>query len=200
RRLRFHGSTDKTTFTEVGYNSRLDALQAAVLRILLPDLDGWNEARRNVARAYAQNGLGDVDGIDLPRFEDEEHVFHLYVIRSDRADGRIHNIPRCVFGSVRRNRAASTAASRARGSNVEQIAWTSANPRSHRSGSGTFRSTAVPSKVVTASASGPTSKRSGSAPRTRASASRSGSFTSTFVVPRANRSPSNASLRTSRRA
>jgi dTDP-3-amino-3,4,6-trideoxy-alpha-D-glucose transaminase len=87
RRLRFHGSADKATFTDVGYNSRLDALQAAVLRILLPDLDGWNEARRNVARAYAQNGLGDVDGIELPRFEDEEHVFHLYVIRSDRADG-----------------------------------------------------------------------------------------------------------------
>src|SRR3954447_15466060 len=40
RRLRFHGSTDKATFTEVGYNSRLDALQAAALRVLLPDLDG----------------------------------------------------------------------------------------------------------------------------------------------------------------
>lgn len=86
RRLRFHGSTDKSTFTEVGYNSRLDAVQAAVLRLLLPDLDGWNEARREVARAYARNGLGDVDGIALPQFEDEEHVFHLYVVKSDRAD------------------------------------------------------------------------------------------------------------------
>jgi dTDP-4-amino-4,6-dideoxygalactose transaminase len=86
RRLRFHGSTDKSTFTEVGYNSRLDALQAAVLRLLLPDLDGWNEARREVARAYARNGLGDVDGIELPEWEDEEHVFHLYVVRSERAD------------------------------------------------------------------------------------------------------------------
>jgi dTDP-4-amino-4,6-dideoxygalactose transaminase len=86
RRLRFHGSKDKSTFTEVGYNSRLDALQAAVLRLLLPELDGWNEARRDVARAYAGNGLGEVDGIELPEFEDEEHVFHLYVIRSERAD------------------------------------------------------------------------------------------------------------------
>ncbi len=86
RRLRFHGSTDKSTFTEVGYNSRLDALQAAVLRLLLSDLDGWNEARREVARAYARNGLGDVDGIELPEWEDEEHVFHLYVIRTERAD------------------------------------------------------------------------------------------------------------------
>src|SRR4051794_27383961 len=86
RRLRFHGSTDKSTFTEVGYNSRLDALQAAVLRLLLPDLDGWNDARREVARAYARNGLGEVDGIELPEWEDEEHVFHLYVVRSERAD------------------------------------------------------------------------------------------------------------------
>ena len=92
RRLRFHGSTDKATFTDVGYNSRLDAVQAAVLRILLPDLDGWNEARRKVARAYAANGLGDVDGIELPRFEEEEHVFHLYVIRSDRADELAHRL------------------------------------------------------------------------------------------------------------
>src|SRR5689334_1961946 len=86
RRLRFHGSTDKSTFTEVGYNSRLDALQAAALRVLLPDLDGWNEARRRVARAYEARGLQDAGGIELPQFEDEEHVFHLYVVRSDNAD------------------------------------------------------------------------------------------------------------------
>jgi dTDP-4-amino-4,6-dideoxygalactose transaminase len=86
RRLRFHGSVDKSTFSEVGYNSRLDALQAAALRVLLPDLDGWNEARRRVARAYEQRGLGAADGIELPEFEDEEHVFHLYVVRTDRAD------------------------------------------------------------------------------------------------------------------
>jgi len=86
RRLRFHGSTDKSTFTDVGYNSRLDAVQAGVLRLLLPDLDGWNEARREVARAYARNGLGEVDGIELPEWDGEEHVFHLYVIRSERAD------------------------------------------------------------------------------------------------------------------
>src|SRR3954451_24133148 len=86
RRLRFHGSTDKSTFGDVGYNSRLDAVQAGVLRLLLPDLDGWNEARREVARAYARNGLGEVDGIEIPEWDDEEHVFHLYVVRSERAD------------------------------------------------------------------------------------------------------------------
>jgi dTDP-4-amino-4,6-dideoxygalactose transaminase len=85
RRLRFHGSTDKSTFTEIGYNSRLDALQAAVLQELLPELDGWNEARRRVARTYAERGLGEVEGIDLPTFDGDEHVFHLYVVRHERA-------------------------------------------------------------------------------------------------------------------
>jgi dTDP-4-amino-4,6-dideoxygalactose transaminase len=87
RRLRFHGSTDKVTYTEVGYNSRLDELQAAVLRELLPDLDGWNDARRAGARAYAERGLADVPGIELPHFGHElEHVFHLYVVCHPEAD------------------------------------------------------------------------------------------------------------------
>jgi dTDP-4-amino-4,6-dideoxygalactose transaminase len=87
RKLRFHGSTDKVTYTEVGYNSRLDELQAAVLRELLPELDGWNVARRRAARAYAERGLAEVEGIELPRFVNEvEHVFHLFVVRHPRAD------------------------------------------------------------------------------------------------------------------
>src|SRR3954453_21631529 len=44
RMLRFHGSKDKQTFERVGYNSRLDELQAAALRVLLPELDGWTES------------------------------------------------------------------------------------------------------------------------------------------------------------
>jgi dTDP-4-amino-4,6-dideoxygalactose transaminase len=87
RRLRFHGSTDKVTYTEVGYNSRLDELQAAALRELLPELDGWNASRRAAASAYAERGLGDVPRIELPRWDDErEHVFHLYVVRHPDAD------------------------------------------------------------------------------------------------------------------
>jgi dTDP-4-amino-4,6-dideoxygalactose transaminase len=85
RRLRFHGSKDKSTFTDVGYNSRLDAIQAAVLDELLPELDGWNDARRAAARAYEERGLGDLPGVELPPHEAEEHVFHLYVIRHERA-------------------------------------------------------------------------------------------------------------------
>jgi dTDP-3-amino-3,4,6-trideoxy-alpha-D-glucose transaminase len=87
RRLRFHGSADKVTFTDVGYNSRLDELQAAVLRVLLPELDDWNQARRRAAAAYEERGLGEVPGVELPRpTEDADHVYHLYVIRHERAD------------------------------------------------------------------------------------------------------------------
>jgi dTDP-3-amino-3,4,6-trideoxy-alpha-D-glucose transaminase len=83
--LRFHGSRDKQTFTEVGYNSRLDALQAAVLRLLLPELDGWNGVRRRVAGEYEARGLG--DHVVLPRpAPGAEHVYHLYVARHERSD------------------------------------------------------------------------------------------------------------------
>ncbi len=85
RILRFHGSKDKRTYTEVGYNSRLDELQAAVLRVLLPELDGWNEARRAVAAAYERHGLGEHVGLPTP-VPGAEHVYHLYVVRSERAD------------------------------------------------------------------------------------------------------------------
>jgi FlaA1/EpsC-like NDP-sugar epimerase len=51
--LSFHGSRDKQDFDLVGYNSRLDELQAAFLRVFLPELDGWNEARRAAAARYA---------------------------------------------------------------------------------------------------------------------------------------------------
>jgi len=85
RLLRSHGSRDKQTYTDVGYNSRLDALQAAALRVLLPELDGWNERRRAVAAAYAELGL---DGnLVLPEATPgAEHVHHLYVARHARPD------------------------------------------------------------------------------------------------------------------
>ena len=83
RVLRFHGSEDKTTFVEVGYNSRLDAMQAAALRVLLPELDGWNEHRREVASAYGRLGMG--EHAVLPSAADGAgHIYHLYVVRSER--------------------------------------------------------------------------------------------------------------------
>jgi dTDP-3-amino-3,4,6-trideoxy-alpha-D-glucose transaminase len=83
RVLRFHGSKDKRTFIEVGWNSRLDELQAAVLRVLLPELDGWIDRRRAAAEAYERLGLG--EHVVLPRALDgARHAYHLYVVRSER--------------------------------------------------------------------------------------------------------------------
>ena len=85
RRLRFHGSTDKKTHTEVGYNSRLDSLQAAVLRVLLPELDEWTTARNRAADAYAASEAG--GHVKLPTAAPGAgHAWHLYVAQSDRAD------------------------------------------------------------------------------------------------------------------
>lgn len=85
RELRFHGSRDKSVHTAVGYNSRLDSLQAAVLRELLPELDGWNERRRAAAHAYERAGLGSF--VRLPvAVEGARHVYHLYVVRPEDPD------------------------------------------------------------------------------------------------------------------
>lgn len=84
RKLRFHGSRDKVTFEEVGYNSRLDELQAAALRVLLPELDGWTAARQASAAEYERRGLG--EHLALPRpVEGAGHAYHLYVARHPRA-------------------------------------------------------------------------------------------------------------------
>jgi len=86
RRLRFHGSDDRRLHTEVGYNSRLDELQAAGLRVLLPHLDAWTKARRGAAAAYEAVGLGEV--VQLPvETPGGESCYHLYVVLSDDRDG-----------------------------------------------------------------------------------------------------------------
>ncbi len=83
RLLRFHGSRDKVDFELVGYNSRLDEVQAAALRLFLPHLEGWNRARREAAARYAELGLGEI--CELPA-DDGRHVYHMYVVRSPERD------------------------------------------------------------------------------------------------------------------
>jgi len=83
RMLRFHGSSDKIDFHFVGYNSRLDELQAAALRVFLPHLGEWTRLRRAAAERYRELGLGDL--VEVP--EDEPgHVYHLFVSRSPERD------------------------------------------------------------------------------------------------------------------
>ncbi|MBX5473629.1 MAG: DegT/DnrJ/EryC1/StrS family aminotransferase [Thermoleophilia bacterium] len=83
RMLAFHGSRDKTDFDFVGYNSRLDEVQAAMLRLFLPQLDAWNRGRREAAARYAELGLGEL--VELPR-DEPGHIYHLFVCRSPERD------------------------------------------------------------------------------------------------------------------
>ena len=83
RMLRFHGSRDKVDFHLVGYNSRLDELQAAALRLFLARLDEWTRLRREAAARYAELGLGEL--CDLPP-DEPGHVYHLFVCRSPERD------------------------------------------------------------------------------------------------------------------
>lgn len=80
RRLRQHGSADRRIHEEVGFNSRLDEIQAASLRVLLPHLERWTQARRGVAAAYGAAGLGDLVGLPVET-EGGQSCFHLYVVR-----------------------------------------------------------------------------------------------------------------------
>ncbi len=101
RSLRAHGMTRRYFHDEVGWNSRLDDLQAAVLSVKLRYVDSWNQQRRNLAARYSELFLGAgiavstspekpatiADGIVLPYTHPRaRHVFHQYVIRAPRRD------------------------------------------------------------------------------------------------------------------
>lgn len=85
RMLRTHGWKKKYFSEEVGYNSRLDALQAAILQAKLLHVDLWNQKRRGIARHYSEQlaPLGTVVPVEC---EWGRHVYHLYIIRSNRRD------------------------------------------------------------------------------------------------------------------
>ncbi|WP_299492759.1 DegT/DnrJ/EryC1/StrS family aminotransferase [Acaryochloris sp. IP29b_bin.137] len=77
--LRIHGALKKYHNEVLGYNSRLDAIQAAILRVKLPYIDDWNRGRRQVAQTY-NDGFADLPGMITPQIV-EGHVFHQYTIR-----------------------------------------------------------------------------------------------------------------------
>jgi len=81
RMLRVHGAKPKYFHQIVGTNSRLDSLQAAILRAKLPHLDEWIAARQEIATAYDE-ALADVEGITTPfRADDRTHIYHQYTVR-----------------------------------------------------------------------------------------------------------------------
>jgi dTDP-3-amino-3,4,6-trideoxy-alpha-D-glucose transaminase len=79
RTLRFHGSHDKVTYEQVGYNSRLDELQAAILRVQLPHLDAWCDGRRAAGSHYERAGLGELVRLPEPTAS-AGPAWHLYVV------------------------------------------------------------------------------------------------------------------------
>jgi len=84
RQLRHHGHDSKYEHVCLGYNSRLDEIQAAILRVKLRHLEQWNARRQELAARYTQllRGL-----VETPRVADyAEHVFHLYTIRTSERD------------------------------------------------------------------------------------------------------------------
>jgi dTDP-4-amino-4,6-dideoxygalactose transaminase len=98
RMLRFHGSRDKQTFELVGYNSRLDELQAAILRVQLPHLDRWCDGRRAAAAHYERAGLA--DHVDLPVSPPGSRpAWHLYVVRHAEADALAASLSSADIGS-----------------------------------------------------------------------------------------------------
>lgn len=92
RMLRAHGARKKYYNEVLGYNSRLDELQAAILRVKLPHVDAWNEARRRVAQTYNEL-LKDVPGVVIPyEATYAKHVYHQYTVRI--LDGRRDEVQR----------------------------------------------------------------------------------------------------------
>ena len=88
RLLRVHGSQARYQHVMIGKNSRLDELQAAILRVKLRHLDTWNEERRRVARGYQEKlSQRPPEGLLLPtELPDCLHVYHLYTVRLSHRD------------------------------------------------------------------------------------------------------------------
>ncbi len=81
RKLRVHGAGKGYYHSMIGYNSRLDTLQAAVLLAKLPHLDDWNNKRERNARYYSKH-LKNIKGIETPKVSEErKHIYHQYTIR-----------------------------------------------------------------------------------------------------------------------
>lgn len=98
--LRNYGRTSKYEHTLLGYNSRLDSLQAAILRIKLKKLDQWNQMRRETAGIYNKM-LKDVKGITIP-YKDEciKHVYHAYCIRAEKRDELFEEFKNNKIGTI----------------------------------------------------------------------------------------------------
>lgn len=100
RVLRNYGSQVKYKNEVKGYNSRLDELQAALLRVKLPQLDRWNEQRRVLAKVYLEE-LQDLPHISLPQTDmHNEHVWHVFAILHPQRDALQKHLQEAGIGTV----------------------------------------------------------------------------------------------------
>lgn len=100
RVLRNYGSKVKYVNIERGVNSRLDELQAALLRVRLSKLDAWNDRRRVLAARY-HDRLSGIEGLGLPRVPQwAEPVWHLYIVRTSRRAEVIAALDKAGIGSL----------------------------------------------------------------------------------------------------
>ena len=103
RTLRVHGGLTEYIHSEVGINSRLDAFQAAVLRVKLPHLDDWAQSRREKAERYYElfaDAEFPAEVITPLTRSNAKHVFHLYVVRvPDHREALMAHLARCGIGT-----------------------------------------------------------------------------------------------------
>jgi dTDP-4-amino-4,6-dideoxygalactose transaminase len=100
RSLRTHGGVNRYFHDEVGWNSRLDALQVAVLEVKLPLLDRWSEARATNARFYDEALLG-VAGVVTPKaLPGKRHIYNQYVLRCERRDQLMDFLAKAGIGTA----------------------------------------------------------------------------------------------------
>jgi len=100
RSLRNYGSQQKYHNERMGYNSRLDELQAALLRVKLPHLNTWNSERQRIAQLYSERLTG-LPQLTLPHTaEQATHVYHLYVLRHPQRDALQQYLQQAGIGTL----------------------------------------------------------------------------------------------------
>jgi len=100
KKLSNYGSKEKYIHEIIGFNNRMDELQAAVLKVKLKYLDDWNLKRRQIAKSYIEllSGLSD---IVLPYSHPKaHHVYHIFVIRSSRRDSLKEHLASCGISTL----------------------------------------------------------------------------------------------------
>jgi dTDP-3-amino-3,4,6-trideoxy-alpha-D-glucose transaminase len=98
KRLRNGGQSDRYHHPEFGVNSRLDEIQAAILRARLPHLAGWTAARRELAAQYRRALAG--TAVVVPPECDPGHVYHLFVVRTEARDGFLDHLAARGVGAL----------------------------------------------------------------------------------------------------